>query len=287
MNVVCAAAVAAALLVLTGCARGDTGGDAQWQATPVGDASALAAPAAVESSAPAPTPTPSPTPKSAGAATPKPTPTAKKPPAVQPSRDPVKAAQPLPPPPHRAGPRPTSPAPGASCPSYTGTNAAKADLRAALDAAAEKRFWYNSAPSIRIPSNLLYATAWQESGWQSAILACDGGIGTMQVMPDTATWMNNRFDTSYDVHTVTGNVMIGTEYLAWLVKYFGDAYFQSNYDLSVPAAPSSVSLLDSVISAYNYGPGAVTPDKGRSGIPNWQYVTNVEALMTDCPCLRS
>lgn len=160
------------------------------------------------------------------------------------------------------------------------------DVRAALDAAAAKQFWPVSAPSIRLPANLLYAVAWQESGWQSTILACDGGIGTMQVMPDTATWMNGRFGTSYDVQTLTGNVMVGGEYLAWLVKYLGDLYFQGSYDLSAPAAPGSVSLLDSVVSGYNYGPGAVDPTKGTAGIPNWRYVNNVEALMTSCPCLQ-
>jgi soluble lytic murein transglycosylase-like protein len=202
---------------------------------------------------------------------------ATKPAPVKPSRDPAKAPKELPP--------VHVPAPKANCsPSYSGSNADKQAVGDALDAAAKQRFWYNSASELTVPRELMYAVAWQESGWQSAIVACDGGIGTMQVMSDTATWMNNRFGTSYDIHKPDDNAMLGGEYLAWLIKYFGDVYYQSNYKLSVPAAPGSVSLLDSVVSAYNYGFGAVDPTKGEDGIPNWGYVHNVEALMTNCPC---
>ena len=204
-------------------------------------------------------------------------------PRVSPSKKPTQV--PLPPPPHPPGPKPTTPAPGATCPTYSGPAVPKATVRTALDAAAGTHFWPNSAPSISVPKNLMYAEAWQESGWQATIVACDGGIGTMQIMPATATWMNQRFGTSYDVHTVSGNTMIGAEYLEWLVKYFGDVYYQGSYDLTVPADPGGVSLLDAVVSAYNYGAGAVDPTKGRAGVPNWWYVDDVEALMTNCSCL--
>jgi hypothetical protein len=201
----------AALITVAGCggrAAKERAAQAAPVAQPAATASPLPAPAAVQKLEPGPTATPSP---SRGSASPKP---ATKGQPIQPSRDPVKAAQPLPPPPHPPAPPPGTPTPGSSCPSYTGPKAPMSDVRATLDAAAAKQFWPVSAPSIRLPANLLYAVAWQESGWQSTILACDGGIGTMQVMPDTATWMNQRFGTSYDVQTLTGNVMIGGEYLA-------------------------------------------------------------------------
>jgi soluble lytic murein transglycosylase-like protein len=266
----------AALLAMAACGRSDNAADTE------SDASTSVAPepvAAVEQAAPAPSSSPTSTPTASHRK-----PSTTKPPVV-PSRDPAKASQSLPPAPHPPAPAPSSPAPGASCPSYTGPKAPMADVRATLDAAAAKQFWPVSAPSIRVPAKLLYAVAWQESGWQSTIVACDGGIGTMQIMSATASWMNTRFETSYDVKTLTGNVMIGGEYLAWLIRYFGDAYYQGSYDLTVPAPAGGVSLLDSVVSAYNYGPGAVDPVKGEAGIPNWKYVNNVEALMTNCPCL--
>jgi hypothetical protein len=273
----------AALVAVTGCGgRPATAGAAGAGPAPepVATASPLPAPVAVQKLGPGPTATPSP---SRGSASPKP---ATKGQPIQPSRNPLQASQPLPPPPHPPAPPPGTPAPGGSCPSYTGPKAPTSDVRAALDAAAAKQFLPVSAPTIRVPANLLYAVAWQESGWQSTILACDGGIGTMQIMPATAKWMNDSFGTSYDVQTLNGNIMIGGEYLALMIKIFGNEYFQGSYDLSAPAAPGSVSLLDSVVSAYNYGPGAVDPTKGTAGIPNWRYVNNVEALMTSCPCLK-
>ncbi len=273
----------AALVAVAGCGgrSADAGAAGAGPAPePVSTASPLPAPVAVQKLGPGPTATPGP---SRGSGSPKP---ATKGQPIRPSRDPAKEVQALPPPPHPPGQPPGTPAPGGSCPSYTGPKAPMSDVRAALDTAAAKQFWPVSAPSIRVPATLLYAVAWQESGWQSTILACDGGIGTMQVMPLTADDTNRRFGTSYDVHTLTGNVMVGGEYLAWLVKYMGDLYFQGSYDLSAPAAPGSVSLLDSVVSGYNFGPGAVDPTKGTAGIPNWRYVNNVEALMTSCPCLK-
>jgi hypothetical protein len=278
--VVVAGAVLVAVAGCGGRAAGARAAGADSAPEPVATASPLAAPVAVQKLAPGPTATPSP---SHGSGSPKP---ATKGQPIKPSRDPLQASQPLPPPPHPPAPPPGTPAPGGSCPSYTGPKAPTSDVRAALDAAAARQFLPVSAPTVRVPANLLYAVAWQESGWQSTILACDGGIGTMQIMPATAKWMNDSFGTSYDVQTLNGNVMIGGEYLALMIKIFGNEYFQGSYDLSAPAAPGSVSLLDSVISAYNFGPGAVDPTKGTAGIPNWRYVSNVEALMTSCPCLK-
>jgi hypothetical protein len=157
-------------------------------------------------------------------------------------------------------------------------------VRDALVAAAGQRFWPDDP--ITVPAPLMKAVAWQESGWQSTIIACDGGIGTMQIMPDTASWMNTRFGTSYDVDTLAGNTRIGAAYLEWLVKYFGDVWFAGSYDLDPGHCPEvdSPCLLNAVIASYNYGFGAVDqPD--QIVIPNPQYVANVRALMTECSCL--
>jgi len=171
------------------------------------------------------------------------------------------------------------------CPTYAGPKAPMPDVKVALDNAAARTYWPVSAPSIRIPVKLLYATAWQESGWQSTIIACDGGIGTMQIMPATATWMNQRFETSWNVDTLSGNVFLGGQFLAWLVKYFGDVYYGENYDF-YDAATGEITnegLLNAVIAAYNVGHGAVDPTKPQP-YPNTRYVQNVRALMVSCPC---
>jgi soluble lytic murein transglycosylase-like protein len=105
----------------------------------------------------------------------------------------------------------------------------------------------------------------------------------MQVMKDTADWMNVKYGMSYDFHTLDGNVGIGTGYLAWLVRYFGDKYFNGNYDLS--GDPNRLVLLDLVISAYQAGFGSVDNALARPDhtLPNLWYVYTVEGFMTNRP----
>ncbi|GAA2614151.1 hypothetical protein GCM10010399_51240 [Dactylosporangium fulvum] len=169
-------------------------------------------------------------------------------------------------------------------PTYKGKQLAKSEVRQYLNTASTTQFWGSRAPAaeqaIRVPVRLLYAIADQESGWQSNIYACDGGVGVMQVMPDTETWMNQRFGTTYEIDVPADNVMLGGQYLAWLFSYYGNQLkaFKADgtFDLSNPA------LLNGVISAYNWGTVGVDPAKGKAGIPNGQYVDNVKALMTSC-----
>lgn len=209
---------------------------------------------------------------------------AKKPsPRPSPSKKKIAVVQPPP------KPKPQPVPSGTKCPYHEGTDASKAAVGAALTNAANRSF-YSAVGSLDL--KLIKAIAWQESGWQSTIIACDGGIGTMQVMPNTATWMNEKFGTDFDMHTLSGNTMIGSAYLQWLVKYFGDVYFNNTYDLSPadcvsgdPAVPNykTPCLLNAVIASYNYGFGAVDTDQGIK-IPNPQYVSNVRALMQNCTC---
>jgi hypothetical protein len=199
---------------------------------------------------------------------------------------------PVPPPPHPA------PIPGCA-PTFTGDNAAKADVKAALLSAAGKQYWANAsnppleavpppegspAPPtetlgpravITVPPALIEAIAWQESGWQSAIKACDGGVGTMQIMDATASWMNQRFGTGYVHTTLAGNTAIGAQYLEWLIAYFGENNFGHHYDIT------NQDLLTAVIVGYNAGPGAVTFAGGHT--VSSRYATTVKALMSSQP----
>lgn len=185
-------------------------------------------------------------------------------------------------------PQPPKPPAGDCKPSYQGDQASRAQVKAALTKAAGRTYWPTSAPDISIPLPLIKATAWQESGWQSNIVACDKGIGLMQVMPDTATWMNQRFGQNYDVWDHQDNAYLGATYLAWLTKYIGDMYFDADYrldaDLCTPGVLDSC-LLNAVIAAYNFGHGAVAAPEQPLKIPNPNYVRNVRALMTECVCL--
>ncbi|MGI5519634.1 transglycosylase SLT domain-containing protein [Micromonospora sp. CA-259024] len=213
-------------------------------------------------------------------------------PTPKPTKKPTRAApKPLavakPPTETEAPPAPPPPPPPSCEPSYKGTQATRAEVKVALTNAAGRTYWPVSAPDIKIPLNLLKATAWQESGWQSNIYACDGGVGLMQVMPDTAAWMNQRFEKSYKIDAYQDNAYLGATYLAWTTKYIGDMYFESDFrlDPALCTAELNSCLLNAVIAAYNYGHGAVAQEGKPLAIPNPSYVRNVRALMTECVCL--
>lgn len=284
-------------------------------ATPTASATASATPSASASPAASPSTTagrtakPSPT---AAASTAKPT--AEKPAdpapkaATAPAPAPV-AAAPAPAPTAKPGPvaPPPPPAPAtphvpplqSGCtPSKPQPDEPKEAVAAALTSAAgqPRTLTLSNGGTDKLPAlpvGLVKAIAWQESGWQSGILACDGGIGTMQVMPATVSWMNSKFGTTSDPKTLAGNVQLGTQLLDWLVAYYGDSSFGGKYDLSPDPATGKTPLLDLVISAYNAGAGNVHYNTvtdpvtgattGSLAIPNPSYVANVKALMSSAP----
>src|SRR5690349_24003517 len=102
----------------------------------------------------------------------------------------------------KAKPKATKPTPAEDpnnfqlpdCAHREGSKVSKAKAKAALTNAAAKKYWPGSAPKLKVPARLVLATAWHESGWQSNIVNCDGGRGLMQVMPDTESFINQRFE---------------------------------------------------------------------------------------------
>nr|WP_080671634.1 lytic transglycosylase domain-containing protein [Salinispora cortesiana] len=273
----------AVVLLTVGCAGGGvpeaTGPTGETSTTEVLPTATTATPLArtelgdapSQSAAPSSSPSASPSVRPAS----KPTATTSSPAAAKPAQE------------TQAPPPPPPPEPTGCPPRHEGSPASRAQMKSALADAAAKTYWPTSAPDIRIPSTLVKATAWQESGWQSTIIACDGGIGLMQVMPATADWMNQRFGQSYDVWDYRDNAYLGANYLAWLTKYIGDLYFDGDYrlDAALCSAELNSCLLNAVIASYNYGHAAVASGEGPITIPNPRYVGNVRALMTECVCL--
>jgi len=174
------------------------------------------------------------------------------------------------------------------CATHEGKNVSKKAAKAALLSAAGRSYWPTSAPNLKLPSDLVKAVAWHESGWQSNIVNCDGGRGLMQVMPDTEEFVNNRFEKSYDAHDYRQNATLGANYLAWLTKYFGDNYFKGNYSLNTSKCKSHGSrcLLNLVIAGYNAGAGTVDAAYADKSLPNPEYVNSVRHLMKSCYCDR-
>lgn len=174
----------------------------------------------------------------------------------------------------------------AACYHVAGKAVSKTAAKSALNAAAAKHYWPTSAPSLTVPSDLVRSVAWNESGWQSNVVNCDGGYGLMQVMPDTVSMINTRFEQSYNAKDYKQNAILGANYLAWLTKYIGDNYFAGNYSLSTSkcSSKSSWCLLNLVIAAYHAGVGTVESAAASKKVPSTAYVGVVRSLMQSCFC---
>ncbi len=113
-----------------------------------------------------------------------------------------------------------------------------------------------AADRHHLPRNLVLAIAWRESNWTQHVIAWDGGVGTMQLMPYTTAWLNGYFRTGYNPYRLSDNIELGVSYLAILWRSFG-------------------GNLNPLISAYNEGERNVR----TRGIFNWWYVNSVRSLM--------
>ena len=113
-----------------------------------------------------------------------------------------------------------------------------------------------AAAHFGLPANLLLAIAWQESGWYQHVIAWDGGIGVMQLMPYTAMGINASTGIRRNPYVLVDNIYLGATYLSWLYHNFSGNLMKA-------------------ISGYNEGGWAVI----HRGIFNWRYVYSVLALM--------
>jgi LysM repeat protein len=72
------------------------------------------------------------------------------------------------------------------------------------------------------PSSLASAIAWQESGFNNAMVSSANARGIMQVMPGTWSWVqSNLSSTRLDPSSPTDNVKAGSLYLAHLLRETG------------------------------------------------------------------
>lgn len=142
----------------------------------------------------------------------------------------------------------------------------------------ERQALYNASMKNQMAFSLVESIAWQESGWQQNIEACDGGVGTMQLMPDTTTWLNQYYGTNYSAYDLVGNTNLGVSLLRYLYLYYMPFCNQGmpagqtcTGDTIWPGATDGATLRDILISAYNEGAGTMS----NYGIINWWYVNSV------------
>jgi soluble lytic murein transglycosylase-like protein len=110
-----------------------------------------------------------------------------------------------------------------------------------------------------VPASLASAIAWQESGFNNAMVSSANARGVMQIMPGTWDWVSHNLagDAALNPNSALDNVRGGVLYLRQLLSDFGGDQ-------------------NSAIAAYYQGEGAV---KSRGLYPETQqYVNSVNAL---------
>ncbi|MEO7296598.1 MAG: LysM peptidoglycan-binding domain-containing protein [Candidatus Limnocylindria bacterium] len=149
----------------------------------------------------------------------------------------------------------------APAPAASGMPASMASLVAKRDAV--RRIIVEEADRSGVPAAFALAVAWQESGWQQAVVSSAGAVGVMQLMPDTADWIGEvMLGSAVNSSDTRSNVRAGVRLLAhYLDRYDGDrdrvlaAYYQGQwatdhhgiYSVSRPYI-ASIKVLERVFS---------------------------------------
>ncbi len=77
------------------------------------------------------------------------------------------------------------------------------------------------AAQVGVDDALLKAIAWRESSWRM-LDAADGGIGVMQLMPDTVQWLQQTYlPGTWDPHNLSDNVRAGAVVLRVYSQLYG------------------------------------------------------------------
>jgi soluble lytic murein transglycosylase-like protein len=91
---------------------------------------------------------------------------------------------------------------------------------------------------------LVKAIAWQESSWRM-VIAADGGIGVMQLMPQTADWVGSALlGRALDPYSVRDNIVGGITLLRYDLRLFHDTWtaVAAYHEGSTAVATAGVSL---------------------------------------------
>ncbi len=73
-----------------------------------------------------------------------------------------------------------------------------------------------------IPTDLLMAVAYRESGWQNSVVSPKGAVGVGQLMPTTSAWIaDHLIGADLDPQVPDDNIRMSARFLHWLVGYMG------------------------------------------------------------------
>jgi LysM repeat protein len=111
----------------------------------------------------------------------------------------------------------------------------------------------SQAQAKGLDDSLVKAVAWQESGWNQKARSSVGAIGVMQVMPDTADYVNEVLGTGeLNVRDAADNVELGVTYLDHVIDGQGDerkglaAYYSGPGNVGKRLKPYQRMYVDSV-----------------------------------------
>jgi LysM repeat protein len=108
-------------------------------------------------------------------------------------------------------------------PASGGSGGLPAALLAHPDRLALRSDFVQSANAYGVPTSLLEALCWWESGWQVSVVSVTGAVGVCQIEPSTASFVNTVLVPGgrLDVHNAAGNIAMGAAYLHNLLKRTG------------------------------------------------------------------
>lgn len=90
-----------------------------------------------------------------------------------------------------------------------------------------------------VPVDLLMATAYQESGWQSDVVSNKGAVGVGQLMPPTSEWIAQELIGAPDLdpNDPEDNIRMSARFMRWLIIRMGS---ESNALAGYYQGPTSV-----------------------------------------------
>jgi len=114
----------------------------------------------------------------------------------------------------------------------------------------------SEALAAGVAPSLAKAVAWQESGWQM-VTASDGGIGVMQIMPDSVRWVSaSLLNYSINPYDTADNIRAGIAMLRYYLHVYPD--------------------VQHALAAYHQGMASVDNEGIRPSTR--QYIANILAL---------
>lgn len=73
-----------------------------------------------------------------------------------------------------------------------------------------------------VPTDLLMAMAYRESGWQNSVVSPKGAVGVGQLMPATSAWVaDHLIGADLDPTVPDDNIRMSARFLDWLIGYMG------------------------------------------------------------------